>query len=173
MTIRRLNTIRRLQEALDDIYSSTENQILEEENIEENKIKFVLSEEGKALLKDKEFKASKCQNNNICPILNCDFVENQKITILPCNHIFDHESINNWLNNEKAECPVCRYKLPSKEINFKEEENFENNYLDEESNSDYDIEELGNSLAFQNDIHLLRSAFRIAFQNLTDDYLNR
>ena len=46
----------------------------------------------------------------------CDFKEGDKIAKLPCGHIFDAESILKWLKKEDARCPVCRKKLPSKEV---------------------------------------------------------
>ena len=40
----------------------------------------------------------------------------QEVTELPCGHIFSPDGIKKWLKEEKAECPVCRFKLASKEI---------------------------------------------------------
>ena len=42
--------------------------------------------------------------------------ENQEITQLPCNHCFMTDSIERWLQTEKAECPVCRKKIDSIEV---------------------------------------------------------
>jgi len=35
------------------------------------------------------------------------------ISKLPCNHLFNTDAILKWLKEEKAECPICRFKLES------------------------------------------------------------
>ena len=40
------------------------------------------------------------------------------MTILPCKHGFTPESIDEWLEKQRAECPMCRLQLDSKEIKF-------------------------------------------------------
>jgi uncharacterized protein (DUF2225 family) len=54
--------------------------------------------------------------NNICPIMQTTFEDQQDIIKLDCNHCFDADAIIHWLKEEKAECPVCRFKFKSKEI---------------------------------------------------------
>lgn len=54
--------------------------------------------------------------NNICPIMQTTFEDQQDIIKLDCNHCFDADAIIHWLKEEKAECPVCRFKFRSKEI---------------------------------------------------------
>ena len=115
MSVRRLNTIRRLAEAIEDLYER-ENQLIELEEPSTN-IKYVISDEGKNLLKHEQYKENKYMQN-ICPILNQPFNENDEIMVLPCKHIFDRDSILFWLENQKSECPVCRLKLPSKEQSY-------------------------------------------------------
>lgn len=73
--------------------------------------KQVLSEEGKKCLK--YLKYSSDMEANTCPILHTPFAEGDELIVLPCEHYFDSSSILTWLNNEKAECPVCRYQLCS------------------------------------------------------------
>ena len=34
---------------------------------------------------------------------------------LPCAHCFNNDAILHWLTEESCKCPVCRYKLESKE----------------------------------------------------------
>jgi len=51
--------------------------------------------------------------NSICPITQLEFVEQQEIIELDCNHCFDAAAIIYWLTREKAECPVCRLKYKS------------------------------------------------------------
>lgn len=71
--------------------------------------KHVISEEGKKELIN--IKYTKDLSTNTCPILQVQFNEGDEIIKLPCDHCFDPTAINTWLQNEKAECPVCRYKL--------------------------------------------------------------
>ena len=54
--------------------------------------------------------------NKECPIFQTEFQESQLVTQLPCKHCFEPDAIKHWLSTEKAECPICRYELPSKEI---------------------------------------------------------
>ena len=55
-------------------------------------------------------------SGNKCIITQEVFVHGvSKIGILPCNHYFDSDYIKDWLI-EKPECPLCRYKMASKEI---------------------------------------------------------
>jgi DNA-directed RNA polymerase subunit M/transcription elongation factor TFIIS len=54
--------------------------------------------------------------NDVCPIIQTEFEDEQNIIKLYCNHYFDADAIIHWLKEEKSECPVCRYKFKSKEI---------------------------------------------------------
>lgn len=60
-----------------------------------------------------KIKYTKVDNENIknttCPITQIEFIEQQEIIELDCNHCFDAEAIIYWLTEEKAECPVCRF----------------------------------------------------------------
>ena len=41
-----------------------------------------------------------------CWISMENFTEGQKVKILPCNHVYDQQSIDEWLMREKR-CPLC------------------------------------------------------------------
>jgi hypothetical protein len=92
----------------------------------ENPYKNVLSEDGKKQLQEFKYKknlrnSSNDDGNNACDVLSCpilmtEFEDGEDIIKLPCDHIFNKEAITQWLENEKSECPVCRYKLKSKEV---------------------------------------------------------
>ena len=43
-----------------------------------------------------------------CPISMKDFEYNDKIIVLPCNHIFSEAPIKDWLIKSSNSCPVCR-----------------------------------------------------------------
>jgi len=100
----------------------------------DNKYKNVISDKAKEELKKINYNKEDCVND-VCPISQEKFEENEEITILPCKHGFNSEYIENWLNKQSSECPVCRYKFESKEIkneDYKEEEDINqsrNNFL--------------------------------------------
>ncbi len=82
---------------------------------------------------------------NICPITQEEFKDGDEIIKLPCGHYFNKISILEWLENSKAECPVCRHALPSKEIKIMEK-NSETSTPDvsdddEDDDVDADVEE--------------------------------
>jgi hypothetical protein len=54
--------------------------------------------------------------NTACGIWQEEFEKGEAIKVLPCNHAFRAEAITKWLTTEKAECPICRFKLESKEV---------------------------------------------------------
>tara|TARA_Y100000748_G_scaffold93421_1_gene78001 strand:- start:47746 stop:48420 length:675 start_codon:yes stop_codon:yes gene_type:complete len=85
--------------------------------------KNVLSEQGEEALRTIEFQeVEDTAPNKECPIFQTQFQGTQLVTQLPCKHCFEPEAIKHWLSTEKAECPICRYELPSKEIKDEEEE---------------------------------------------------
>ena len=105
------------------------NNTLARSLLENSGIKKVLSEKGLDDLKKVKYK-SETYKNTRCPILYVDFKEGDEVTVLPCKHCFDSEAILHWLKEEKAECPVCRLTLDSKEksqnLNQENQENQEN-----------------------------------------------
>ena len=79
------------------------------------KYKYVISSKGLEQLKKLNFSIEKFKDQTNCPIKQEKFVEGEEIISLPCNHIFKKDGIMHWLEKENANCPVCRYKLDSKE----------------------------------------------------------
>ena len=73
--------------------------------------KKVISQEGSRMLKKFRFNPT-YHKTTFCPITLEEFENNQELLELPCKHYFSPLSILNWLHNESAECPLCRYKFP-------------------------------------------------------------
>ena len=73
--------------------------------------KRVLDPENKYELKNHTYKEDAENLNNKCPITMRTFKNQDFITNLPCNHLFDSVAIEEWVLNSKATCPVCRYQL--------------------------------------------------------------
>jgi len=123
----------------DMFINNTINNIINRSFQDKPKYKQVISDEGKeCLLYDIYNKDKHKEYNNTCPIFQCDFNDGDNIVILPCNHIFSKDGIERWLQDEKSACPVCRYKLPSKEIKIKEEliTELSNNDISDEPNNE-------------------------------------
>lgn len=128
------NNVRTLQFSFPSYWSQNRRvrsvqDVLEESMNVRPVFKYVISEEGKALLKEESYDPSNNQQleSKLCPISLVEFEKDEKLIRLPCNHLFNKENIMNWLEKEKSECPVCRYQLPSNEIR--------NNDVDNETNS--------------------------------------
>ena len=98
------------------LFASLQNleQIAIEESMQQNPeyyIKKVISEEGLKTIKKIRFNSIQ-HTDTFCPITQEEFNNNEEILELPCKHYFSSYAILNWLHNEKAECPLCRYKFP-------------------------------------------------------------
>ncbi len=99
-------------------YDSTTTTTLNSSLNDVNPIKNVITDEVKNSLIQIPFKdAINKELNTICAITQDEFNEEDIIIQLQCNHCFNSEAILKWLTEEKNECPVCRYKLESKEKN--------------------------------------------------------
>lgn len=94
-------------------------------------------------------------HDGACPITMEDFGEGDIITQLPCGHVFSPDAITNWLLTEKAECPVCRDKLPCVEIRNEDEQTFQEtlSQTTERHNDHQNIIALLNSLHSLNNLH--------------------
>lgn len=82
----------------------------------------VISEEGKKQLKEESYhKPDDLDEPEECPIMHMPFEEGETVIRLPCEHVFGADAIRHWLEKEKAECPVCRFKMDSVEVRKKRE----------------------------------------------------
>ena len=98
----------------------------------------IADDELNKLIKNKQKYSNIISNkpvNNICPIMQIEFEDQQDIIKLECNHCFDADAIIYWLKEEKAECPVCRFKFKSKEIKIENHENNNNNINNNNNNN--------------------------------------
>ncbi|KNA05021.1 hypothetical protein SOVF_194290 [Spinacia oleracea] len=78
-------------------------------------------------------------SDSACPICKQDFLLNQEIQKLECNHFYHSHCIMSWLQINNT-CPVCRYRLP---IHQHSTNNFQSaNYgrnADDNDDDDYDL----------------------------------
>ena len=50
--------------------------------------------------------------SDTCAICVDEFVEEEQIRVLPCNHIFHPQCIGEWLGNHSSLCPLCKKEVP-------------------------------------------------------------
>lgn len=105
----------------DEFYNITLNNVMQNSLYEQPGFRSVVSQETLKNLKTIKFSKEKCKNDK-CPILYTDFNEEDDVILLDCGHCFDPESIKKWLNEHKAECPVCRFKLDSVDVRVRNNE---------------------------------------------------
>ena len=115
-----------------DIGNSSLTEALNRSFAEKQKYKKVISDLGKKQIKLLSYPNKLC-NQTYCAITQEEFLTDQEIILLPCGHCFNSDAIMNWLENEKSECPICRFKLDSKEV---KDESSETEISDDTENSD-------------------------------------
>jgi hypothetical protein len=118
-------------EALDGLYDfeSAAASILGRSLYDRCPVKNVITDEACLEIVDRKFTSAMVEDlkiNGTCGIWQEDFKEGEDIKILPCNHAFNAEAILKWLREEKAECPMCRLSLRSKEVIPPQLQNLEN-----------------------------------------------
>ena len=67
------------------------------------------------LLPSSEIKEKKEGENNNCIICLADFEIGDKVTSLPCLHMFHTDCIKNWLKS-KNHCPICKYTITEESL---------------------------------------------------------
>ena len=98
------------------INTSTNTNILNTSLYERNPVKNVITDEVKDSLQPIKFKdIINKENNTSCAITQDEFSDENMVIQLPCTHCFNSDAILHWLTEDSCECPVCRYKLASKE----------------------------------------------------------
>ena len=116
-----------------------EDSIVNSVEFTDKKYKRIISDNGKKELKKLPFKKNDDNyKNDICPIIQTEFDDNEIITQLPCKHCFNTEAITHWLEKEKAECPICRLELDYNEIKIEDQEQL--NVIPINNNMDIDMD---------------------------------
>jgi hypothetical protein len=108
-------------------------------NTDPSTYKNIISDKGSRLLKIETYSQIYDQSPIICPIMMTPFNIGDLLIRLPCDHLFSHDSILNWLHNESSKCPVCRFDLPSisvKKNNHNKHYDLNISNSDSDSNSD-------------------------------------
>ena len=67
------------------------------------------------LLPSSEIKEKKDGDNNNCIVCLNDFEIGDKVTSLPCLHMFHTDCIKNWLQS-KNHCPICKYSITEESL---------------------------------------------------------
>lgn len=137
--------------------------------------KKIISEKGEKQLKEVEYKKDKYSQTSCCITFE-DFKENQKVILLPCNHLFEPNAIKTWLKEESNKCPICRYELDFKEIRDYNEvetplEDIENETNSEEEDKEdeedeEDVEELIELEDIEHRTNLLFNRYNSIFENI-------
>mgnify|MGYP003631833736 CR=1 FL=1 len=113
-----LNNIFSLQPSPGQDNASSFNDVLNSSLNAPDQVKYkkVITEKAKDLIQIKAYVKNDYNEQLSCPMTLNDFKEGDDIAELPCGHIFEQIAIFKWLEEENYCCPVCRKKLPSKEI---------------------------------------------------------
>lgn len=92
------------------------NDILEQSFYDDTSVKKIASMQGLSQLQTIQYDPTKVTNAS-CPITFESFTKESKITIMPCNHGFNTDALQEWLKESNV-CPICRYELHSSEISY-------------------------------------------------------
>ena len=65
------------------------------------------------------------EGNGKCVICLEDFHNKEKVTALPCIHLFHQKCIRKWIEKRKT-CPICKFELTEENVNKKIKENLGN-----------------------------------------------
>jgi hypothetical protein len=143
------------------IYNSIINTSFYEDPIYKN----VISEEEFNKLEKKHYSISS-PFNNTCPITQIEFLTDEEIIELPCNHCFNPTAIKKWLMEEKGECPVCRYKFETVEQPI-EEQPIEEQPIEEQPIEEQPIEEQ----TIEENLIYNPNDFNDVYNNFMDTYI--
>ena len=63
---------------------------------------------------------------NSCAVCKDEFEIGQELILMPCKHYFHIDCLIPWLN-ERNSCPVCRFELPTDDVDFENRKRNGNN----------------------------------------------
>ncbi|PIM99388.1 Anaphase-promoting complex (APC), subunit 11 [Handroanthus impetiginosus] len=61
-------------------------------------------------------------NNSICAVCKDEFTGGEKLTRMPCCHLYHGDCILPWLSMRNT-CPLCRYELPTDDADYERRRN--------------------------------------------------
>ena len=70
-----------------------------------------LGENDTALLPTRKFRRGE-EKIERCAICVEDFQDGDSLRVLPCEHYFHRQCVDEWLINHSAVCPLCKYEVP-------------------------------------------------------------
>ena len=82
-----------IENILNNIKNNVNNYLTEEESSELPKIKFKIT-----------------NDDDICPICHNEFIEDEEIVLLKCNHKYHNDCIREW-SHHLATCPLCTKEI--------------------------------------------------------------
>mgnify|MGYP001117411628 CR=1 FL=1 len=147
--------------------------ILEQSFYDDTSVKLVASDDGIKKCVVRELYDSDVHKNDMCPITFEQFTSETTTGVLPCKHVFNYDSLIEWLTRENNRCPVCRYEVPSKELSLVTESDTENATelsVPENSQVDSNIEIDENDSELDDDEDIFTPHFQ-PLQNLVYDFV--
>ena len=109
-----------------------------------------------------------------CPITHQDFVNNSIVSkIINCNHIFNHDSLNTWLQDHQT-CPVCRQNILNNNINNRRNNQERTNNEETRTNSEEtrNNQERTNNEETRNNIRRYSAIYSPTNYSLSSEYTN-
>ena len=78
---------------------------------------------------------------DLCAICVDDFTDGDNLRVLPCEHVFHSECVDEWLINHSSLCPLCKMEVPRRNVSRDGNGPIEiNNFTtdDDSTTTDYD-----------------------------------
>jgi len=89
----------------------TNNEYIHDEHTNNDDVKLVVEQDVIDNMKTFNFNKNIHENYDKCIICYENFVENDIIFDIPCNHFFHKSCLSKWLKNHSYKCPICKEKI--------------------------------------------------------------